>query len=112
MVVWSDYYRFSAEEVEAIGTTDNTGGSHPFVLVVYLKSGNKFSVSYTDKKLRQAAMTDLCRQIDGEKRRDVEKIHNRLFLLEDSVNRIDKRQLRIWRQLKELLGLKDEVVHE
>ena len=108
MIVWSDYYRFSAEEVEAIGITDNTGGSHPFVLVVYLKSGNKFSISYVDKKSRQAAMTDLCRQIDGEKRRDAEKIHNKLFLLQDSVSRIDKRQLRIWRQLRDLLGLNVE----
>lgn len=108
MIVWSEFYRFSAEEVEALGTTDNTGGSHPYTLVVYLKSGNKFSVSYMDKKSQKAAMDDLCRQIDCEKKRDVEKIHNALFLLRDSVSRIDKRQLRIWRQLRDLLGLQME----
>lgn len=54
-------------------------------------------------------MIDLSRQIDSEKRRDAEKIHNALlYILRDSVNRIDKRQLRIWRQLRDLLGLNVE----
>lgn len=108
MVVWSDYYRFSAEEVEALGVDDKTSGTHPYTLTVYLKSGRSFSVSYTDKQSRRAAMLDLSRQIDGEKRWDAEKIHNKLFLLQDSVSRIDKRQLRIWRQLRDLLGLQTE----
>lgn len=106
MVVWSDYYRFSAEDVEAIGTTDNSSGTHPYVLTVYTKIGNKFSVSYADKQSRKATMVDLSRQIDSEKRRDAEKIHNALFIVQDSIKRIDKRQIRIWRQLRDLLGAK------
>lgn len=108
MVVWSEHYRFPAESVEAIGTSDGTSSTHPFMLTVYLKSGKTLSVSYTDKQSRKAAMLDLSRQIDSEKRRDTEKIHNSLYILKDSVNRIDKRQLRIWRQLKSLLGVKVE----
>ena len=53
-------------------------------------------------------MLDLSRQIDSEKRRDAEKIYNALYILRDTVNRIDKRQLRIWRQLRDLLGLNVE----
>lgn len=112
MVVWSEYYRFSAKEAEAIGTSEKTGSSHPYALTVYLKSGNRFSVSYTDESSRRAAMVDLCRQIDAENRRDAEKIHNALFLLRDSVNRIDKRQLRIWRLLRDLLDLKEENIED
>lgn len=108
MIIWSDYYRLSAEEVEAIGTSESADRTHPYILTVYLKSGNKFSVSYIDKKSRQAAMTDLSRQIDSEKRRDAERIQNALFLLQDCANRIDKRQLRIWRQLHNLMGLQTE----
>ena len=108
MVVWSEYYRFPAESVEAIGTSDGTSGTHPYMLTVYLKIGKTLSVSYTDKQIRKAAMLDLSRQIDSEKRRDTEKIQNSLYILRDSVNRIDKRQLRIWRQLKSLLGVKVE----
>ena len=112
MVVWSDYYRFSAEDVEALGVEDKTSGTHPYTLTVYLKSGKSFSVSYMDKQSRRSAMLDLSCQIDSEKRRNAEKIHNALYILRDSVNRIDKRQLRIWQQLKALLGVKVEEVNE
>lgn len=105
MIVWSEYYRFSAEDVEALGVDDKTSGTHPYTLTVYLKSGKSFSVSYMDKQSRRSAMLDLSRQIDSEKRRDAEKIYNALYILRDTVNRIDKRQLRIWRQLRDLLGL-------
>ena len=108
MVAWSDYYQFSAEDVEAIGITDNKSSEHPYSMTVYLKSGNRFSLSYADKASRIAAMHNLSRDIDREKRRDAESIHNALYILRDSVQRIDKRQLRIWRQLRDLLGLKGE----
>ena len=107
MVVWSEHYRFSAEEVEAISTADTGTGTHPFVLTVYFKSGLKLSVSYVDLKSRKAAMIDLSRQIDREKE-SIEKIQRALYLLQDSANRIDKRQLRIWKQLKALLGVSVE----
>ena len=108
MVVLCDYYRFSAEDVEALGVDDKTSGTHQYMLTVYLKSGRSFSVSYKDKQSRRAAMLDISRQIDSERRRDAEKIHNALYILLDSVKRIDKRQLRIWRQLRDLLGLNVE----
>jgi len=106
MVQWDEFYRFSAEEVESIGASTVESNTHPFSLTVYLKSGNKLSVCYGTEKHRKAVMIDLARQIDGEKRRDAEKIHIALSLLQGGVNRMEKRQLRIWRQLKELLGLK------
>ena len=108
MVVWSDYYRFSAEDVEGIGISQNNSGTYPYALTVYLKSGNKFTVNYADKQSQRASMLDLSRQIDSERRRDREHLQNSLYLLRDSVNRIDKRQLRIWRQLRDLLGLKTD----
>lgn len=106
MVAWGEYYRFSAEEVEVIGTAETENRTHPFMLTIYFKSGNKISVNYAAEKQRKAAMIDLAWQVDTEKRRDAEKIHIALSLLQGGVNRMEKRQLRIWRQLKELLGLK------
>ena len=108
MIVWSSYYRFCADEIEAIGTSDSGTGTHPFVLTVYFKSGLKLSVSYVDMEQMKATMLDLTRQIDREKKSDAEKIHNALYLLRDVTNRMDKRQLRIWKQLKTLLGVKVE----
>ena len=109
MVTWNDYYHFAEDSVEAIGTGDNTGGTHPYVLTVYLKSGNKMSVSYADKQSRRAAMIDLSRQINSEKRKDYEGVRCALYQLQGSINRIEKRQLRIWKQLKSLLGVNVEV---
>ncbi len=108
MVVWGEFYRFSAEEVESIGASTVESNTHPFLLTVYFKSGKNLSVCYGTEKHRKAAMIDLARQIDSEKRRDAEKIHIALSLLQGGVNRMEKRQLRIWRQLKELLGIKTE----
>ena len=108
MVVWSEHYMFSAEEVEAIGKSDSGIGSHPYMLTVYFKSGNKLSINYPSIHSSKEAMSDLRRQIDREKRQDTEKIHNALYLLMDSIGRIDKRQLRIWKQLKTLLGVNVE----
>ena len=108
MIVWGDYYRFSAEEVEAIGTTDSGIGSHPYRLTVHFKSGKNIAINYADMKSRKDAMLDLSRQIDREKKQDIEKIHTALYVLQGSINRIDKRQIRIWQQLKHLLGLQVE----
>ena len=109
MVVWDEYFRFSADEVEAIGKTDSNIESHPYRLTVHLKSGRNLSINYADMDSRKVAMHDLARQIDREKRQDAEKIHAALYLLQDATNRIDKRQLRIWKQLKMLLGVKEEL---
>lgn len=108
MVTWSDYYRFNAQEVEAIGTSEKVSNTHPYALTVFLKSGNKFSVSYADEAARRCAMVDLARQIEREMSKTENEIRNRLYLILDSVNRIDKRQLRIWRQLRDLLDIKAE----
>ena len=109
MVVWSEHFMFSADEVEAIGKTDSNIGSHPYRLTVYFKSGRDVSINYADMNSRKKAMNDLARQIDREKRQDAEKIHTALYLLQDATNRIDKRQLRIWKQLKMLLGVTEEL---
>ena len=108
MVTWSNFYMFSAEEVESIELSESNIDSHPFRLTVCFKSGRNLSVNYGDMASRKAALVDISRQIDAEKRRDYEKIHNALFILKDAVNRIDKRQLRIWKQLKALLGVETE----
>ena len=107
MVVWSEYYRFSAEEVEAIDTSEQNNSEFPCVLTVYLKSGNKLSICYVDKNSRKIAMIDLSRQIDAEKKQRFEGLQNTLHILEGTVNRMDRRQLRIWQQLKRLLGIKE-----
>lgn len=66
------------------------------------------SVSYQDSKSRDTARNELVRLVDRVRREDTEKILNQLTLLNYSNERIERRQLRIWRQLKALLGLSME----
>ena len=108
MVTWGEYYSFAAGEIEAIGTSETQASNFPFVLTVYLKSGVKMSVSYADQGSRSRAKRDLEKQIDREMRSASEGVITKLFIVQDSLNRMDKRQLRIWRQLRELLNLKTE----
>ena len=103
MIAWSKYFHFNAEDVEYIEATE-----YPYRLTVHLKSGNAPSVSYQDSKSRDTARNELVRLVDRVRREDTEKILNQLTLLNYSNERIERRQLRIWRQLKALLGISME----
>lgn len=108
MIAWSKYFNFNAEDVEHIEATDLTTGDYRFKLSVHFKSGNQISVNYLDAKSRDSARVSLVGQIDRARREDVEKLLNQLTLLNYSNERIERRQLRIWRQLKALLGISME----
>ena len=52
--------------------------------------------------------TKLARQVEIGKRQDAENILYRLRLIETCINKTDKRTLRIWKQLQQLLHLESE----
>lgn len=107
MVEFDSYYQFAADQVECV-STETGSDSHPYTLAVYLKSGRRLAVNYKTQKDRDNAKRIMVNRIEHELRHDTEQIFNRLYLLDDAVKRIDKRQLRIWRQLKALLSLTAE----
>lgn len=107
MIDFEGYYIFPAEEVASI-QIHTTAGEYPYAVTISLKSGQKHQVNYKDNKGRDKAARDLRRQIEMELREVNADIRNSLFLLDDKIKRIDKRQLRIWQQLKKLLGIKDQ----
>ena len=82
MIAWSKYFHFNAEDVEYIEAIDSTS--------------------------RDTARNELVRLVDRVRHEDTEKILNQLTLLNYSNERIERRQLRIWRQLKALLGISME----
>lgn len=108
MIAWSKFYNFNAEDVEYIEAIDSTSGDYPYRLTVHLKSGNAISVSYKDSKSRDFARNELVKLVDRAKSEDIEKILSQLTILNYSNERIERRQLRIWRQLKALLGISME----
>lgn len=108
MIAWSKYYNFAAEDVSYLESGTDTGSDYPYRLTVHFKNGKAISVSYQDAKSRDSARADMVRQIERVRREDTEFIMNQLTLLNYAYERIEKRQLRIWRQLKALLGISME----
>ena len=108
MISFDSYYRFSAGDVEYIEAVNATPGDHPYRLTVHFKSGKSVSVGYANKKARDSDRDRMVREIERETRHDAERVLNTLFLIKHTAERIDKRQLKIWRQLKALLGVQTE----
>lgn len=107
MIAWSKYYRFPAEEVSCVeASPDSNQAQYPYKLTVHLKGGKSYSVSYADEKSRNKDMDNISRQVAAARRSDYELLYNQVYLLRDALSRVDKRQLRIWRQLRDLLGVK------
>ena len=100
---------FASDQVDMIECSVNGGNEeYPFALSVCLRSGRTYTVIYKDEKARARAAERLARCIDNEQKDTMEKIFWKLRDLEYGVNRMDKRQLKIWRQLKKLLALGED----
>lgn len=107
MISLGNYYHLSAEEISCVEASSNSSNEQfPYKLVVHLKDGKSFGVNYTDKKTRDKEGDNIVRQINYARRNDYEKLYNQVYLLRDALSRMDKRQLKIWRQLRDLLGVK------
>lgn len=104
MVNLSNLYFFSAKEIECIEPY-SVKVNDRYRLTVYTKSGKSYSASYANVKERDSAKTDLIRQIERATTEHEQKVLNRLYLIQNTAERMDKRQLKIWRQLKDLLGI-------
>ena len=90
MIEFSSYYFIQEEDVEAIIKTENPNQEYPFVLIIRVRSGRDYSVSYQSKEAREVKVS----VHDGD--RNLEAIFNRLYLMDDRLRRVDKRGLRIW----------------
>lgn len=110
MIALDKYYNISVEDIEYIEIKDNTNTpvGHPYELTVYLKSGRSCSVYYSDSKSRDREKYNMINRLDYERRERIEKISTMLTILKKTVETIDRRQLRIWRQLKALLNVSIE----
>ncbi len=112
MVEFGGQYYIDQAQVEYISETDREGAivadSHPYVLTVYLLSGKSLGICYTTKEARDNERKKLVNAIQREKTNYEETVLYRLRMLQNDVSRIDKRQLRVWQQLKKLLGIQPE----
>lgn len=109
MISFGGYYYFPASEVQAVEVDCAPAAAQPYLLAVLLKSGQRYRLSYTHQNQRDASRERLVRQIEQElyQQDGLGRLNDRLFLMEDTIKRLDKRQLRIWRQLQKLLNIKE-----
>lgn len=99
MVEVGGYYYLSAQEIESVFCVKGSA-DYPYKLTVIMKSGKDYSVCYEKETARNEEKRRVLNAIETERRRDAETILNKLYLMNYTVERIDKRQLRIWQQLK------------
>lgn len=107
MIDFEGYYFFPAEEVGSVHLHTVTG-EYPYALTVHLKSGRDHTINYKEVEGRNKAARNLRSRIEMDLRETRADVRNALFLLNDEIKRIDKRQLRIWQQLKRLLNIKGQ----
>ena len=101
------YYLVPPDQVAYIETRRG-GGDAQYGLFLGLSSGKELGVWYRTEEARKAAYTKLARQVEIGKRQDAENILYRLRLIETCINKTDKRTMRIWKQLQQLLHLESE----
>lgn len=101
---------FAADQIDMIECTDKPDCTeqYPYVLSIKLRNGSRYSVVYSTKLDRNIAARNLARSVENDQRDSYNKILGELYDIRSVVGRLDKRQLRIWQQLKKLLSLQDE----
>ena len=107
MIDFEGYYLVPPDQVAYIETRRG-GGDAQYGLFLGLTGGKELGVWYRTEEARKAAYTKLARQVEIGKRQDREDILYRLRLIEACINKTDKRTLRIWKQLQQLLHLETE----
>lgn len=107
MIDFEGHYLVPPDQVAYIETRRG-GGDAQYGLFLGLSGGKELGVWYRTEEARKAAYTKLARQVEIGKRQDREDILYRLRLIEACINKTDKRTLRIWKQLQQLLHLESE----
>ena len=110
MISLGKYYHFMAKDVEYVEALKVNSVPYSYQLTVCFRSGRKLSIAYTKEEDCKAEHARVIRQIEMEQRREKDEIMSSLSILHMVVNRIDSRQLRIWRQLEKLLKIHVEEV--
>lgn len=108
MIDFEGYYSIAEDQVEYVETTKTNSPTFPHQVTVYLLSGRSMSVSYKTEASASAVKRRISTMVDIEKRRKADEVITSLREIKEITKRTDKRQLKIWRQLKELLGVSTE----
>lgn len=107
MIEFDRHYYINETDVVGILKLEEAG-EYPFHLKVRTRDGKEYGVCYQGKAERDREAKKIAQQVERsayDRDRTLESIYNRLYLMDDRLRRVDKRGLRIWQQLKALLGV-------
>lgn len=110
MISLGKYYHFMAKDVEYVEALKTNSVPYSYHLTVYFRRGHKISIAYMKEEDCKAERARIIRKIEMEQRREKDEVMSSLSILHMTINRIDSRQLRIWRQLGKLLKAQVEEV--
>ena len=102
MVEWNGWY-LAADRVSAIKVY-KTQSPLPYRLEVVMVDAT-YHCDYETKPQCETAARRIAAKIERENSDRWDNMQNRLYLIDDAIKRIDRRQLRIWRILKALLNI-------
>lgn len=111
MIKLGSYYYINEGDVVAVEMAINGSEKTPYSVRVRLRDGATYGICYADERGRDKMAQKIAEQVEraaGGSEWTLEAIHNKLYLIQDQTSRMDKRQMRIWQQLKALLGVRVE----
>ena len=108
MVRFDKYYYFDANEIAYVRKKNELSEKYLYQIFVGMKNGKEYGVSYLNEKDRDDEHCRLIYDIERERRQPTENLRWKLDVINRTLDTMDKRQKRIWRQLKDLLNLKED----
>ena len=97
-------------EIVCIRAEQSEREDYPYRLIARTKDGQEHGIDYKEKKDRDTERRRVVAEIELKKnRKRTEDVKLELLQLKNGIERLERRQKRIWRQLKDLL---DEKVEE
>ena len=108
MVRFDEDHYFDANEIAYVRKKNDLSEKYLYQIFVGMKNGKEYGVSYLNEKDRDDEHCRLIYDIERERRQPTENLRWEIKAIKNALGTMDKRQKRIWRQLKDLLNLKEE----
>lgn len=107
MVNFNEFY-IDSTAIMIVAPFDTLDEKYPFGLSIELNTGAKYSVKYSNRTARENAKHTLISAIERDRRDYMESIFCKLSAFSHIIDRMEKRQLKIQKLLKEVLKWDDK----
>lgn len=108
MIEFGSDSAIAESEIVCIRAEQSGREDYPYRLVARIKNGQEYGVDYKEKKDRDTERRRVVAEIELKNRKSKEATEVKLLQPKNGIERLERRPKRIWRQLKDLLGVKVE----